>query len=58
MNELSMVAGYVRACLAGAPDAGDCSPVWQLGVIAVLIVLALVTLVVLRLSAQKQEAQR
>jgi hypothetical protein len=57
MDNTGLVVAFVRACVAGAPDAGDCSPVWQLGVIAVLIVLAIITLIVLRLSAGQQEAR-
>lgn len=51
MDNTGLVVAYVRACIAGAPDAGDCSAVWQLGVIAVLIVIAIISLVVLRMSA-------
>jgi uncharacterized membrane protein YdbT with pleckstrin-like domain len=51
MDNTGLVVAYVRACIAGAPDAGDCSPVWQLGVIVVLIVIAIISLVVLRMSA-------
>ena len=58
MDNTSLVVAYVRACVAGAPDAGDCSAVWQLGVIVVLIVIAIISLVVLRLSAQGQEGRR
>jgi uncharacterized membrane protein YdbT with pleckstrin-like domain len=58
MDNTGLVVAYVRACIAGAPDAGDCSPVWQLGVIVVLIVIAIISLVVLRMSAPAAEGRR
>jgi hypothetical protein len=58
MDNTGLVVAYVRACIAGAPDAGDCSPVWQLGVIAVLIIIAIISLVVLRMSASAAEGRR
>jgi hypothetical protein len=58
MDNTGLVVAYVRACIAGAPDAGDCSPVWQLGVIAVLIIIAIISLIVLRMSASAAEGRR
>jgi len=58
MDNTGLVVTYVRACVAGAADAGDCSPVWQLGVIVVLIVIAIISLVVLRMSASGGQGRR
>jgi hypothetical protein len=51
MGDGGIVIEYVRSCTAGALQMSDCGPVWQLGVIAGFLVLAIVTLVVLRLRA-------
>jgi hypothetical protein len=46
-----MLAIYVQDCANGALPVSECGPVWQLGLIALLLVCAVVALVVLRLSA-------
>ena len=51
MGEGGIIIEYVRSCTAGALRMSDCGPVWQLGVIAALLVAAVVTLVILRLRA-------
>jgi hypothetical protein len=51
MGDRGIVIEYVRSCTAGSLGMSDCGPVWQLGVIAGLLVLAISTLVVLRLRA-------
>ena len=51
MGDRGIIIEYVRSCTAGALGMSDCGPVWQLGVIAGFLVLAIVTLVVLRLRA-------
>ena len=51
MGDRGIIVEYVRSCTAGALRMSDCGPVWQLGVIAGFLVLAIVTLVVLRLRA-------
>ena len=51
MGDRGIVIEYVRSCTAGALGMSDCGPVWQLGVIAGFLVLAIATLVVLRLRA-------
>lgn len=51
MGDRGIIVEYVRSCTAGALGMSDCGPVWQLGVIAGFLVLAIVTLVVLRLRA-------
>jgi len=42
----------VDACASGRLRVSDCGPVWQMGVIAVLLVIMVATLVVLRLHAR------
>lgn len=40
-----LVLGYVEACSSGMLPLSECDPVWQLGIIGVLLVVALLTLV-------------
>jgi hypothetical protein len=54
MGNLDFVVTYVHSCTDGMLGPGDCGPVWQLGVIAGLLVLAVGALVVLRLRARLQ----
>jgi hypothetical protein len=51
MGDRGIIIEYVRSCTAGALGTSDCGPVWQLGVIAAFLVLAIVTLVILRVRA-------
>ena len=51
MGEGGIIIEYVRSCAAGTLRMSDCGPVWQLGVIAAFLVVAVVTLVILRLRA-------
>ena len=49
MSNQGMVLAYVLACLSGAFGMADCGPVWQLGVIAALLLACSVTLGILQL---------
>ena len=51
MGDRGIIIEYVRSCTAGALGMSDCGPVWQLGTIASFLVLAIVTLIILRLRA-------
>ena len=51
MGDRDIVIEYVRSCTAGTLGMSDCGPVWQLGVIAAFLVIAVATLVALRLRA-------
>jgi hypothetical protein len=42
--------GYVPACADGKLPLSECGPVWQLGIIATLPVLVMLTLIALRVS--------
>jgi len=54
MGDRGIVIEYVRSCTAGTLGMSDCGAVWQLGVIAAFLVIAVATLVVLRLRAVAQ----
>lgn len=54
MGDRDIVIEYVKSCTAGTLGAPDCGPVWQLGIIATFLVIAVATLVALRLRAVAQ----
>ena len=39
-----LVLGYVEACGSGMLPLSECDPVWELGIIGVLLILALLSL--------------
>ena len=47
MTQDHFVVSYVHACSANQLPIADCGPVWQLGIIAVLLVMAVTTLVIM-----------
>lgn len=49
MGDQGLVLAYVQACAGGTLGASECGPIWQLGVIAALLVAAILTLAVLQL---------
>jgi hypothetical protein len=51
MGDRGIVIEYVRSCTAGSLGMSDCGPVWQLGIIVAFLVVAIATLLVLRLRA-------
>ena len=51
MGHGEYIIEYVRSCTTGGLKISDCAPVWQFAAIAVVLVVAIVTLVVLRLRA-------
>ena len=51
MGDRGIIIEYVRSCTAGALGISDCGPVWQLAIIAAVLMAAIVTLLVLRLRA-------
>lgn len=54
MGDRGIVIEYVKSCAAGNLGLTDCGPVWQLGLIAALLVIAITALVVLRVRAVTQ----
>ena len=51
MGQREFIFEYVRSCTYGGLNISDCAPVWQFAAIAVVLVVAIVTLVILRLRA-------
>jgi len=56
MSNLDFIVVYAQSCAGGRLPLSDCGPAWQLLVIAVLLVLAVSTLVVLRLRSGLQSS--
>lgn len=54
MGDRGIVIEFVKSCAAGTLGLTDCGPVWQLGVIAAFLVIAIAALVVLRVRAVTQ----
>lgn len=55
MGNLSFLVSYVNSCTSGKLAIADCSVLWQLGVIVVLLLLAISTLVVLRIRGHSDQ---
>lgn len=51
MRNTEFVLHYVQTCASGKLGVSDCGPVWQFSVIVALLLIAIITLVVLRLRA-------
>ena len=58
MNNGNFIWSYVQMCSAGKLPLSDCGPVWQIGIIAAILVCAIVFLIVLRIQAHPNSAQR
>lgn len=57
MGTQDFIVVYVQACTGGKLPLSECGPVWQLGVIAVLMVSAIAVLMALRMRAYATSAQ-
>ena len=49
MGGQGLVMSYLHSCTSGALRMSDCGPIWQLGVIVVLLLGAIITLALLQL---------
>lgn len=52
MGTTDLILHYVQSCASGRLGLSDCGPIWQLGVIAALIVAAVFALLVIRFHAR------
>ena len=55
MGSQGIVLAYVQSCASGALGAADCGPIWQLGVIAALLLIAIVALAALQFRRTSTE---
>jgi hypothetical protein len=55
MNNENFVIHYVQACTSNQLSLADCGPVWQLGIIATLLVMAIASLLILSIRYAPQQ---
>ena len=48
MGRFEFIWQYVGSCIGGALPVGECAPLWQFGIIILLLVFAVIGLVVVR----------
>lgn len=57
MEGYNFIFSYVRQCASGNLALSECGPVWQLGIIAALLTIAIMFLVLPRILPQRQSTQ-
>lgn len=57
MGNQRVVLEYVQSCAGGNLGMAECGPIWQLGVIATLLLIAIVALALLQFRARPQAAK-
>lgn len=58
MGRFDFIWKYVGSCISGALPAGDCAPLWQFGIIILLLAFAVAALVVIRIMTSDDPAPR
>ena len=56
MGNVSFIMIYLQSCAEGKLGLSDCGPAWQMLVIAVLLLLAVSTLIALRLGSRNRDS--
>jgi hypothetical protein len=56
MNNENFIVSYVHACSSNHLPVADCGPVWQLGIIATLLVMAIISLAILSFRSGPAQA--
>jgi len=54
MSSQAIVLAYIQSCTSGKLALSDCGPIWQLLVIVTFLLIAIATLVVLRMRPHQQ----
>ncbi|MDH5535490.1 MAG: hypothetical protein OEZ08_07970 [Betaproteobacteria bacterium] len=54
MSSVELIVQYVSSCFDGALSVSECGPVWQLGIIVVLLVVFIAGFIVLRMRGAKE----
>lgn len=57
MSSQNLILWYVQSCASGKLGAADCGPIWQLGLIAAFLLVAVLALVALRFRSRAQTEQ-
>jgi hypothetical protein len=58
VDRFAFIWQYVGSCIGGALPAGECAPLWQFGIIILLLVFAVAGLVVVRILTSDDPAPR
>ena len=56
MSDQGFVLAYVKSCTTGDIGMAECGPVWQLGIIAVLLFIAIMTLALMQVRRPARNA--
>lgn len=57
MNSQNFIVSYIQYCSSGGLTRSECGPMWQMMVIAAVLVLAIITLIVLRFYSGARSGQ-
>lgn len=57
MDGQNFILSYVQSCASGRIALSDCGPVWQMGVIAGLLVISVAALLFVRFRGRLQSAE-
>ena len=49
---MSLILSFIQSCMSGVLSTADCGPVWQLSVIAALLLVSIAALLVMRFRGQ------
>ena len=58
MGRFEFIWQYVGSCIGGALPVGECAPLWQFGIIILLLVFSVAALVVIRIMTTDDPAPR
>jgi len=54
MGTQNLILSYIQACTSGRLGMSDCGPIWQLGVIAALLLIAVIALLAMRFRSRAE----
>jgi len=54
MNTQNFILTYVQSCASGKLGLSECGPIWQMGVIVVFLLVAVLALVAMRFRPRSQ----
>lgn len=54
MSTSNFILSYIQSCASGKLGISECGPIWQMTVIAVFLLIAIATLLVLRLRSSSE----
>jgi hypothetical protein len=54
MGNQDFILSYVQSCTSGKLGLSECGPIWQLGVIAVFLLVAVLTLIAMRVRSRTE----